>query len=243
MINCIAVDDESLALDLLTDNIGKVPYLNLVACCKDAFSAAKALKEHTIDLVFIDIQMPGLTGLQLIDSLQQKPMIILITAYKQYALDGYRLNVLDYLLKPVDMVRFMKACDKAMELHQLRQGMKEIQTKENGNKALAPDYFFLNADYSMIKVVYSDIVWVEGLRDYIKIYLKSAPQKPLVARMSIKALEDLLPADRFLRIHKSYLVSIESVTAVRKNSVFIKDHELAVGDTYREVVKSLTGAS
>ncbi len=241
MINCIAVDDESLALDLLIDNIGKVPYLNLVACCKDAFSATKALKEHTVDLVFIDIQMPGLTGLQLIDSLQQKPMVILITAYKQYALDGYRLNVLDYLLKPVDMVRFMKACDKAMELHQLRQGMKEIQTKEH-SKALAPDYFFLNADYSMVKVVYSDIVWVEGLRDYIKIYLKSAPQKPLVARMSIKALEDLLPANRFLRIHKSYLVSIDSVIAVRKNSVFIKDHELAVGDTYREVVKSLTGA-
>jgi two-component system, LytTR family, response regulator len=240
MINCIAVDDEPLALELLTDNIAKVPYLRLVACCKDAFSAAQALREHTIDLVFIDIQMPGLTGLQLIDSLQHKPMVILITAYKQYALDGYRLNVLDYLLKPVDMLRFMKACDKAMELHQLRHGMKEAH-RENG-KALTPDYFFLNVDYSMVKVVYNDIVWVEGLRDYVKIYLKSAPQKPLVARMSIKALEDLLPAGRFLRIHKSYLVSVESVTAIRKNSIFIKDHELAVGETYREAVKSLTGA-
>lgn len=241
MINCIAVDDESLALDLLADNISKVPYLNLIACCKDAFSAAKALREHTIDLVFIDIQMPGLTGLQLIDSLQQKPMVILITAYKQYALDGYRLNVLDYLLKPVDMVRFMKACDKAMELYQLRQSTKELSVKENG-RSLSLDYFFLNVDYSMVKVVYSDIVWIEGLRDYVKIYLKSTPQKPLVARISIKALEDQLPAGRFLRIHKSYLVSIESVTAVRKNSVFIKDHELAIGETYREAIKSLTGS-
>ncbi len=241
MINCIAVDDESLALDLLADNISKVPYLNLVACCKDAFSAAKVLREHSIDLVFIDIQMPGLTGLQLVDSLQQKPMVILITAYKQYALDGYRLNVLDYLLKPVDIVRFMKACDKAMELHQLRQGAKDTAPKENG-KPLSADYFFLNVDYSMVKVVFSDIVWIEGLRDYVKIYLKSTPQRPLVARMSIKALEDQLPADRFLRIHKSYLVSIESVTAVRKNSIFIKDQELAVGETYREVIRSLTGA-
>lgn len=241
MINCIAVDDESLALDLLADNISKVPYLNLIACCKDAFSAAKALREHTIDLVFIDIQMPGLTGLQLIDSLQQKPMVILITAYKQYALDGYRLNVLDYLLKPVDMVRFMKACDKAMELYQLRQSTKELSVKEN-SRSLSLDYFFLNVDYSMVKVVYSDIVWIEGLRDYVKIYLKSTPQKPLVARISIKALEDQLPAGRFLRIHKSYLVSIESVTAVRKNSVFIKDHELAIGETYREAIKSLTGS-
>ena len=241
MINCIAVDDESLALDLLADNISKVPYLNLVACCKDAFSAAKVLREHSIDLVFIDIQMPGLTGLQLVDSLQQKPMVILITAYKQYALDGYRLNVLDYLLKPVDIARFMKACDKAMELHQLRQGAKDTAPKENG-KPLSADYFFLNVDYSMVKVVFSDIVWIEGLRDYVKIYLKSTPQRPLVARMSIKALEDQLPADRFLRIHKSYLVSIESVTAVRKNSIFIKDQELAVGETYREVIRSLTGA-
>lgn len=241
MINCIAVDDESLALDLLADNISKVPYLNLVACCKDAFSAAKVLREHSIDLVFIDIQMPGLTGLQLVDSLQQKPMVILITAYKQYALDGYRLNVLDYLLKPVDIVRFMKACDKAMELHQLRQGAKDTAPKESG-KPLSADYFFLNVDYSMVKVVFSDIVWIEGLRDYVKIYLKSTPQRPLVARMSIKALEDQLPADRFLRIHKSYLVSIESVTAVRKNSIFIKDQELAVGETYREVIRSLTGA-
>jgi DNA-binding LytR/AlgR family response regulator len=240
MINCIAVDDESLALDLLADNISKVPYLNLIACCKDAFSAAKVLREHTIDLVFIDIQMPGLTGLQLVDSLQQKPMVILITAYKQYALDGYRLNVLDYLLKPVDIVRFMKACDKAMELHQLRQNVKDTPAKEN-SRLLSPEYFFLNVDYSLVKVVFSDIVWIEGLRDYVKIYLKSTPQRPLVARMSIKALEDQLPADRFLRIHKSYLVAIDSVTAVRKNSIFIKDQELAVGETYREVVRSLTG--
>src|SRR5690349_16012005 len=116
MINCIAVDDEPLALGLLADNISKVPYLKLEASCNDAFEATKVLQEKNIDLVFIDIQMPGLTGLQLISSLQYKPMVILTTAYRQYALDGYQLNVVDYLLKPVDMARFMAACNKAKDL-------------------------------------------------------------------------------------------------------------------------------
>ena len=120
MLTCIAVDDEPLALSLLEDNISKVPYLKLVAKCGDAFEATKVLQEQTIDLVFIDIQMPGLTGLQFIESLTQKPMVILITAYKQFALEGYSLNVIDYLVKPVELKRFMAACNKAWELYQLR---------------------------------------------------------------------------------------------------------------------------
>ncbi|MBS1564819.1 MAG: response regulator, partial [Bacteroidetes bacterium] len=120
MLNCIAVDDEPLALQLLADNISKVPYLHLVASCSDAFEATKVLQEQAIDLMFIDIQMPGLTGLQFIESLARKPMVILITAYKQYALEGYHLDVVDYLVKPVAMDRFIKACNKAQELHQLR---------------------------------------------------------------------------------------------------------------------------
>ncbi len=239
MINCIAVDDEPLALSLLVDNISKIPYLKLVASCSDAFEAAKVLKEQPIDLVFIDIQMPGLTGLQLVNSLQHKPMVILITAYRRYALEGYQLNVVDYLLKPVDMVRFMMACDKAMELYRLRKGLHAGEMQDE--KKIRPDYFFLNIDYSLLKIVFSDIVWIEGLRDYVKIYLKSIPQKPLVARTSIRALEDQLPPDKFVRIHKSYLVAIDSITAIRKSSVFIKEQELAVGDTYRDTLKSLTG--
>lgn len=232
MIRCIAVDDEPLALALLADNIGKIPYLELVAACNDAFEAVTALQEHKIDLVFIDIQMPGMTGLQFISSLQQKPMVILITAYKQYAIDGYEHNVVDYLLKPADPGRFMAACNKAQELYRLRQTV-HLSSRQQ-------DYFFLNIDYSMLKVVHSDIIWIEGLRDYVKIYLKSSP-RPLVARTSIKTLEEQLPGRHFLRIHKSYIVSIDSITSIRKNSLFLRDQELAVGETFKEAVRNLTG--
>ena len=234
MLNCIAVDDEPLALALLQDNISKVPNLNLVATCNDAFEATKVLQENKIDLIFIDIQMPGLTGLQFIKSLAQKPMVILITAYKQYALDSYDLDVVDYLVKPVAMDRFMKACNKAAELHQLK-----TQNKENAT-SIPSDHFFLNVDYSLLKIFFNDILWIESLRDYVKVHLKST-NKPIVARMSLKILEEQLPAPKFIRIHKSYLVGVDSISAIRKNSVFIQDSELPVGETYRDVITRLTG--
>ena len=235
-LQCIAVDDEPLALSLLEDNIKKVPYLQLIAKCNDAFEAMKALQEHKIDLVFIDIQMPGLTGLQFIQSLREKPMIILITAYKQFALDSYDLDVVDYLVKPVALDRFIKACGKAKALHELQTAKKE------GSNTSPHDYFFIHADYRMIKVMFNDIVWIEGLRDYIKIHLKST-NKPLVARTSLTAIEKELPASKFIRAHKSYILSIDSITAVRKNSVFIKDLELPIGETYKDAVLQLTGRS
>lgn len=234
MLNCIAVDDEPLALALLEDNISKVPNLKLVATCTDAFEATKILQEKQVDLIFIDIQMPGLTGLQFIKSLAQKPMVILITAYKQYALDSYDLDVVDYLVKPVALDRFMKACNKASELHQLK-----LQNKENRNTA-ALDHFFLNVDYSLLKVSFNDILYIESLRDYVKLHLKSTT-KPIVARMSLRILEEQLPAAKFIRIHKSYLVGTDNISAIRKNSVFIKDTELPVGETYRDVISKITG--
>ncbi len=226
-MNCIAVDDEPLALKLLADNIGKVAYLNLVTTCSNAFEAMNALQENKIDLIFIDIQMPGLTGLQYIATLENKPLVIFITAYKQYALESYDLAVVDYLVKPVSLERFIRACNRAKELHDL----KTIKT--NSPEPLQQEYFFVNSDYSQIKVMFNDIVWMEGLRDYVKIYLKNS-NKPLVIRSSLKSIEEQLPSNKFIRIHKSYLISVESIIAIRKNSVFIKDKELPVGDTYRE---------
>ena len=234
MLNCIAVDDEPLALNLLEDNISKLSYLNLVATCSDAFEATKVLQENKIDLMFIDIQMPGLTGLEFIKSLPKKPMVILLTAYKQYALDSYDLDVVDYLLKPVALDRFMKACNKAKGLYDLKNSKQQLFDKP------VVDYFFQYVDYSQLKILFSDIIWIEGLGDYIKIHLKSS-NKPLVIRNTIKAMEDDLPSSKFIRIHKSYIISIDSVTAIRKNSVFIKDFELPVGETYREVIDQLTG--
>ena len=228
MINCIAVDDEPLALKLLQDNISKVPFLKLVSACNDAFEAMKALQENKIDLVFIDIQMPGLTGLQFIGSLVNKPLVIFITAYKQYALESYDLSVVDYLVKPVALDRFIKACNRAKELHELKT-VKQHPFAE---------YLFLNVDYSQVKLNIDDIIWIESLGDYVKVNLKST-KKPIVVRTSLKALETELPPNKFIRIHKSYLIAIAEITAVRKNSVFIKEMEFSVGETFRENVEKL----
>lgn len=234
MLRCIAVDDEPLAQELLEDNISKVPYLNLVATCSNAMEAMKVLQEQTADLIFLDIQMPGLTGLQFIQSLSNRPMIILITAYEKFALEGFNLDVVDYLVKPVSLDRFVKACNKAYELFQLRNRSKENNTE------VAPDYFFVNVEYSLLKVVRSDIKYIEGLKDYIRIHLNSS-SKPVVTRMSMKTMEEQLPPAQFIRIHKSYIVSIAFITSVRKSFVMIGNEELPVSETYQESLMKLAG--
>lgn len=234
MIKCLAIDDEPLALELLEDNISKVPFLQLMAACDNVKDAMKVMQQNQVDLIFLDIQMPGLTGLQFIESMTEKPMIILITAYKQYALDGYNLDVLDYLVKPVSLDRFIKACNKANQLFELKSGRK------SGVLSTRQEYIFVNADYKLIKITLSDIIYIEGLKDYIKIHLKSA-QNPVVTRMPIKTIEEQLPPEQFIRIHKSYIVSVSFITAIRKSSVFVDSLELPLGDTYREALAGLTG--
>lgn len=234
MLRCVAIDDEPLALELLEDNISKVPYLHLVAKCSNAIEAMKVLQEQPVDLILLDIQMPGLTGLQFIQSMTEKPMIILITAYEKYALEGFNLDVIDYLVKPVSLDRFVKACNKARELHQLK-------TKPKTQDApMGPGYFFVNVDYSQVKVNFSDIRYVEGLKDYIKIHLKNSA-KALITRMPMKTIEEQLPASTFIRIHKSYIVSVDHITAVRKSSVFIDSMELPVGENFRDAIVAITG--
>jgi DNA-binding LytR/AlgR family response regulator len=232
MLRCLAIDDEPLALELLEDNIKQVPFLELVGKCSNALEAMKLLKEQEIDLIFLDIQMPGLTGLQFIQTLTHRPMIILVTAYEKFALEGFNLDVVDYLVKPVSLDRFIKACNKAWELYGLRSKQAHTSQPET------PDYFFVNVEYSLLKVEFSDIQWIEGLKDYIKIYLKSTT-KPVVTRMSMKGLEDQLSSSKFIRIHKSYIVSIAAITAVRKNSVFIGPAEFPVGDNYKDALSLL----
>lgn len=230
MIRCIAIDDEPLALQLLADNIGKVPYLQLVASCQDPFTAIEVLQKNDIDLIFIDIQMPGLTGLQFIESLVNKPMVILITAYKQYALEGYNLDVVDYLLKPVALDRFIKACNKAQDLFLLKN--------KNPDHPVPSDYMFVNAGYSMVKVIFNEIMYIEGLKDYVQIHLTTSP-KALVVRGGIKSTLEHLPQDSFIQVHKSFILSVKCITSIRKNSVFIKDKEFLVGETYKDAVQKL----
>ncbi len=233
MIRCIAIDDEPLALELLQDNISKVPFLQLVAACDNAMDALKIMEQQPVDLVFLDIQMPGLTGLQLIQSMNIKPMFILITAYEKYALEGFNLSVVDYLVKPVALDRFIKACYKAKELFELKTA-----TKENTSTPTA-EYFFVNVEYSLVKITIADIVYVEGLKDYIKIHLKSS-SKPVVTRMPMKTIEEQLPATQFIRIHKSYIAGIAFITSIRKTSIFINSTELPVSDNYRDTITALT---
>lgn len=229
MLRCIAVDDEPLALELLRDYISKVGFLEPVAFCADGMEAVKVLADEKVDLVFLDIQMPGLTGLQLIQSVQQKPLFILITAYEQFALEGYRLNVVDYLLKPVEFSRFLQACNKAAELNKL------MHERVTGNR----EYFFVPIEYSMVKVVFKEVLWLEGEKDYTRIHLRP-PTKPLFVRMTLKSAEDELPASLFVRIHKSFIAAIDAITAIKKNSVFIGDVELPIGETFRQTVQGLT---
>lgn len=233
MIRCIAIDDEPLALELLQDNISKVPFLQLVAACDSAMDALKIMEEQPVDLVFLDIQMPGLTGLQLIQSMTIKPMFILITAYEKYALEGFNLDVIDYLVKPVSLDRFIKACYKAKELFELKHASKENKTSAEAG------YFFVNVEYSLVKITIADIVYIEGLKDYIKIHLKSS-SKPVVTRMPMKTIEDQLPPKLFIRIHKSYIVAVAFITSIRKTSLFMDAIELPVSDSYREAITALT---
>ncbi len=232
MIKCIAVDDEPLALSLLKDNISKVPFLHLVAGCNNAFEAMQTMQEQTVDLVFIDIQMPGLTGLQFVESLEKKPLVIFITAYKQYAVESYDLAVVDYLVKPVALERFVKACNRAKDLFELKSNKYSATEKQ------IKDYFFVNVDYAQRKLKFVDIVWMKGYGDYIKFYLKGI-NNPLVVRISFKDLELELPPDKFIRIHKSYLVAIDEITSIRKNSIFLGDKEISIGETFRENVEKL----
>ena len=226
MIRCLAIDDETLALDLLEDNIRQIPFLHLVKRCKNAYEAIAILQNEEIDLIFVDIQMPGLTGIQLLNSLQVKPMVIFITAYEKYAIESFNLDVMDYLLKPVPFERFLKAANKALEYYNLKQ--KQIQQPNTAN-----DFLFVNAEYSLVKIIINDITHIEGLKDYIKIHLNTST-KAVITRMNLKAIEEKLPSNKFIRVHKSFIISIDKITSVRKNRILIKETEIPLSDFYRD---------
>jgi DNA-binding LytR/AlgR family response regulator len=230
MLNCIAVDDEKLVLDLLVDNIQKVPFLNLVDRCRNALEAANKLQQEKIDLLFLDIQMPGLNGLQFLESLYNPPMVIFVTAYKEYALDGFNLDAVDYLLKPFSFERFLKACNKAHERFSLQQNL--VAKKD------LPDYFFVYVEYNQIKINIPEILYIEGMKDYAKIYVTSST-KPVMTKMSLKSLEEKLAGHSFARTHKSYILSMDKVTAIKRDLICIGNIELPLSDGYRAHVEKM----
>jgi DNA-binding LytR/AlgR family response regulator len=228
-MKCIAIDDEKLVLELLEDNIRQVPFLQLVKSCKNAMEASEILQQEQIDLIFLDIQMPRLDGLSFLRSLPHPPMAILVTAYEKYALEAFSLNVVDYLMKPVSFERFLKACNKAYELYHLQQPAQKGEQQ---------DYFFVYIEYEQVKVSIPEIIYIEGMKDYVKIYLTSS-QKPLITRMSLKALEEKLSAHRFVRIHKSYIISADKVKAVKRDLISIGETELPLSEKYKENVREI----
>lgn len=219
----ILVDDEPLALDLLADNLARIPFVENVARCKNAFEAIQAIATHHPDLIFLDIQMPGLDGLSFLKTLPNPPMVVFVTAHKHYSLESYELNVLDYLVKPVSFERFLKACTKAQHLYQLQRNAAQIVQPE------PKDFMMIHIDYNLVKVAFQDILFVEGLKDYVKIFLRKEP-KPLVTRLNLKAVEDQLPAAQFARIHRSYLVALDKIETLNKKALSIAGHELPLGD-------------
>jgi DNA-binding LytR/AlgR family response regulator len=236
MIRCLAVDDELLSLDLLEDNIRQVPFLQLVGRCSNAYEAMHLMMKEPVDLLFLDIQMPGLTGTQFLQSLSTRPMVIFITAYKKYALEGFELDVLDYLIKPVPFDRFLKAVNKAAEY----QSYKKQPPPAAPVAEMASDYFFVNVEYNLVKVVVSEISHIEGWKDYIKIYCLS-DEKPLITRLAIKVLVDRLPPSRFIRVHKSYIVAVDKISAIRKNRIYIGRHIIPVSDSHRDGLFNIIG--
>lgn len=224
----IIVDDEPLALEILEEFVKKVPELKLIKKCQNAIEAGKALRKHEVDLIFLDIQMPQITGIEFAKSLTHPPKIIFTTAFSQYALDGFELNAVDYLLKPISFDRFLKAVNKA--LAQSGNGLLESEEPESG-----PDFIFVKADKKLIRLKYSEIQYVEGLKDYVIIKTDSGR---IITLQTMKSLEEKLPTPNFMRIHRSYIVNLEKISAVVGNMVEVIEKGqpklLPIGKNYRE---------
>ncbi len=232
MINVIIVDDEPLAQEILETFVTQLPDLNLVQKCSNALEANEALKKHDVDLMFLDIQMPQLTGIDFLKTLTNPPKVIFTTAYDNYAIEGFELNAIDYLLKPISMERFMKAVNKAVDQIKLeRNDRGEVASVES----VEEDFFFVKADKKLIKINFADIIYIEGLKDYVIIRMN---ESRVITLQTMKSLEEKLPSSIFKRIHRSYIVNIDQIDALMGNIVEVKEKgqvkHLPVGKSYRD---------
>lgn len=231
-LSCALVDDEPLALGLLESYAAQTPFLEVRGAYANAIEAMEGLKTNPVDLLFLDIQMPGLSGLDFSKMLPADTRIVFTTAFSQYAVDGYRVNALDYLLKPVSYADFLAAARRAEEWFRLKRG-------DGAAAAVAPaednDSFFVKSDYKLVRIRFNDIIYIEGLKDYVKIYLENV-QRPLLSLTSMHAVEEALPATRFYRIHRSFIVNMEKVSVVERGQIVFGDKRLPVSDSYKERV-------
>ena len=228
-INCIAVDDEPLALKKMKQYIERVDFLNLLALIDNGVDAINFIKQHKVDLVFLDIQMNDLTGIEMLESLSSKPLIIFTTAYENYALQGYELNITDYLLKPISFKRFLKAVDKVTEIIKTTYNAKGIEQNET-SEAPGNEYLFVKADNKMKKVSFDKILYIEAMKDYVKIWTSTDKTLTLC---NMKNFLEKLPADRFIRIHKSYSIALDKIEAIKHKHLEIGGQDIPIGNTYR----------
>ena len=228
MIRCLAIDDEPLALQQLITYIGKVPFLELAAQCQSAMEARKFLEQDTVDAIFCDINMPDLNGMDFIKSLQAPPLIVFTTAYSEYAVEGFKVNAVDYLLKPFGLDDFRRAANR------IKERQESVSTNiQHPIPNTQPATLFVKTDYRMVKINIPDIRYIEGMSEYLKIYLEGE-DKPIITLLSMKKIESRLP-ENFMRIHRSYIVNLHKIQEVNKNRI-IMDAEtyLPVGDMYKE---------
>jgi len=225
-IKCIAIDDEPLALQQIAGYIQKIPYLELVGQCSGAFQALEILENYQVDLMFVDINMPDLNGLELVKSLTQKPLLIFTTAYSEYAIEGFKVDALDYLLKPFSFAEFSKAAGKAKNQFELIQNTQE---KLDGNN----DFLFIKSEYKLVRINLNDILYIEGMKEYVRIHLSG--QKPVMTLLSMKSLEQKLPDSKFMRVHRSYIVNMDKITTVERfRIVFDNKVFIPVSENYKE---------
>lgn len=231
MIRCLIVDDEPLALHILEDYISKIPFLQLIKATTNPIEALTLVQEKQVDLVFLDVQMPELTGIQFLRIANGKAKVILTTAYPQYALEGYELDVIDYLLKPIAFDRFFKSVQKAQAVLQPATAPVQPEPVQQKQQDLLSDFIFVKTEHKIQKVYLNDILFIEGLKDYISIF---TPAERIITLQNMKKMEDALPEKHFIRVHKSYIVSINKIDSIERSRIFIGDKVIPVGDTYRE---------
>lgn len=233
ILNCALVDDEPLALDLLETYVRKTPFLNLVGKCSSAVAAMKELQEKTVDLLFLDIQMPELSGLEYSKMVNPETRIVFTTAFGQYALDGYRVNALDYLLKPISYKDFLEAANKALSWFE----MKEHASAGGNVVKVEDDCIYVKSDYKLVQIKLKDILYVEGLKDYVKIYIENEP-KAILSLMSMKAMEERLPSSHFIRVHRSFIVQKNKIKIIDRGRIVFGKEYIPVSDSYKQELQN-----
>ncbi|SFZ93893.1 DNA-binding response regulator, LytR/AlgR family [Flaviramulus basaltis] len=237
MITCIIIDDEPLALELLEDFISKITFLNLIASCSNGFEATNVLHKNKIDLIFTDIEMPNFSGIDIIKSLDHKPHFIFTTAYSHYAVEGFNLNAIDYLVKPIPFHRFLKASTRALSVINKKEETNYTQIEKT---SIDPQYIFVKSEYENLKINLNEIKYVEGLKDYIKIYTDN--EKPILTLNSLKKFEEKLGQNNFIRVHKSFIVSIKDIHSVQRNRIIINGKWIPIGHSYKnDFIKKIEG--